>query len=354
MFHTGGISWVSGRMAVFSFYSISGYLIFRVLDTSYMKDIRHVGYFYLNRFLRLMPLYAVVSILTYWFLVARGGSGFLIDPNDPPYNFITTPVLDVPRIKLIISEITFGIKCVLQPIPTISFFPNLIPQGWSIGIELCFYTIAPIMVFLCRKHILLIIPIFFVSLALFIYGIVISTDYSFVEKNVYKNSLASMFVFLSGGVMYFVSKRITWRLNFECLLLILAAWAYYVWFFSASPVLGAREPNGGILAINLFFTLPITCLVVFSNMPSRFRRYDNMIGNLSYGIYLNQFLVGYLLLFANEKVFNSFGEFQYFGRLNTERFGIAAVVLSVTLAAILYRYIESPVDRLRKKIKTTR
>lgn len=45
MFHMGGISWVSGRVAVFSFYCVSGYLIFRVLDTVYLKDWRHVGYF---------------------------------------------------------------------------------------------------------------------------------------------------------------------------------------------------------------------------------------------------------------------------------------------------------------------
>jgi len=76
-----------------------------------------------------------------------------------------------------------------------------------------------------------------------------------------------------------------------------------------------------------------------------------MAGNLRYGIYLNQFLAGYFLLLANEFITSHFGLFQFFGRLNQPGFGMASAVASVLLAAILFRLVEHPVDRLRQRLK---
>lgn len=352
MFHMGGISWVSGRVAVFSFYCVSGYLIFRVLDTVYLKDWRHVGYFYINRFLRLVPLYAVVSILTYLFLKARGGVGFVIDPNDPAYNFVSASLLGVTPEELISAEMMLGAKAVVQPFLALSFSPNLIPQGWSIGVELCFYLLSPAAVWLCRRNLVYLMPLVAISAAMFFMGTAGAPDFAFMDNFVYKIFLASAFMFLLGRLMYFATRRVTWRLDFKWLLLFLAGWGYYVWLGSASQLLEAREPSTAILAANLLLAVPATMLVVFSRIPTGWERYDSLAGNLSYGIYLNQFLAGYVLLLANEYVMQNYGLFQFFGRLNRSGFGWASVVVSVLLAAILFHLVEHPIDRMRQRLKS--
>jgi hypothetical protein len=47
-FHVGG-GWVIGRAAVFAFYFVSGFLISRVLDTSYRGGVDRLAAFYCKR-----------------------------------------------------------------------------------------------------------------------------------------------------------------------------------------------------------------------------------------------------------------------------------------------------------------
>ena len=54
-FHFGGLSWIVGRVAVFAFYCVSGFLIFQVLDRVYVEEPRGIWRFYGNRLLRLGP-----------------------------------------------------------------------------------------------------------------------------------------------------------------------------------------------------------------------------------------------------------------------------------------------------------
>ncbi len=350
MFHMGGISWVSGRMAVFSFYCVSGYLIFRVLDKVYLRGWMHIIFFYTNRLLRLAPLYFVISILTYYLLWTRGGTGYVIDNGDPPYNFIAEAnrVLSIDFAYLFVSEITFGWKMLVQPVPTLSFHPILIPQGWSIGVELCFYIFAPLMVFLCRRSLIYLAPFVFASAVIFFSGVVAaSSDIGFMDNYVYKNFLASGFMFLLGGAMYFISKKIAWRFSAKWLIIFLATYIGYVWYGSDAVLLGYREPAVPVFWLNLLLTIPATLLVVFSEIKSNFwRRIDTAIGNLSYGIYLN-----HLLLYFNEKVFEFSGIYRFFGRLNTWVFGMSAIILSFILAILLYWLIELRVEKVRLLLK---
>jgi len=237
------------------------------LDTIYLKDWRHVGYFYINRFLRLMPLYAVVAGLTYVFLLlSRGGLGFVIDPRDPPYNFIHPAKWTDDH--LISKEIVLGGHVFLAPVPGVTFGPVLIPQEWSIGVELCFYLIAPAAVWLSRRRLSYLLPFLAASAALFVFGAIQSPEPGFMDQFVYKNFLASVFMFLLGGVMHFVTRRVSWRLDFKWLLVLLVGWGYYVWYDSASPLLGAREPSAAIQAANLLLAIPATLLVVFCKIPA--------------------------------------------------------------------------------------
>jgi peptidoglycan/LPS O-acetylase OafA/YrhL len=54
-----GAAW-TGNIAVFAFYTLSGYLITRVLNERYGFTARGMATFLLNRVLRLWPAYLVI------------------------------------------------------------------------------------------------------------------------------------------------------------------------------------------------------------------------------------------------------------------------------------------------------
>ena len=79
LFHFGGLGWIVGRIAVFAFYGISGFLIFQVLDRVYLSEPRGIPRFFCNRFVRLVPLYLVYTVLT--LAMVRGlGPQSIVDP----------------------------------------------------------------------------------------------------------------------------------------------------------------------------------------------------------------------------------------------------------------------------------
>lgn len=134
-FHVGG-GWVIGRAAVFAFYFVSGFLISRVLDTSYCGGVDRLAAFYCNRALRLLPLYLVIAVMTLVAFSLRGSTAFLVDGK-------TIMLLD----KELVggpwpnwSELLPWPTLVSQaPIPMISGAgPDVIPQAWSIGVEIAF------------------------------------------------------------------------------------------------------------------------------------------------------------------------------------------------------------------------
>ena len=79
LFHFGGLGWIVGRIAVFAFYGISGFLIFQVLDRVYLSEPRGIPRFFCNRFVRLVPLYLVYTVLT--LAMVRGlGPQSIVEP----------------------------------------------------------------------------------------------------------------------------------------------------------------------------------------------------------------------------------------------------------------------------------
>jgi len=74
---------VGGRYAVQLFYVISGFLISYVLIAK--KAYPDVKSFYVNRYLRLYPIYLVVALLTFAALIASHHASFIdVYRNSPP------------------------------------------------------------------------------------------------------------------------------------------------------------------------------------------------------------------------------------------------------------------------------
>ena len=139
--------------AVEAFFIISGFYIAMILNGRYssIKD------FWINRFLRLYPAYIVIAGTS---LVIT-----LIEPSSLQNIFTLPPVLSTYLIftnaTMIFQDIAMFlgvrdghvmfVKNFLESSPVV-FRYLLIPQAWTLGIEISFYLLAPLLFFKKYKY----------------------------------------------------------------------------------------------------------------------------------------------------------------------------------------------------------
>jgi peptidoglycan/LPS O-acetylase OafA/YrhL len=102
-------------------------------------------------------------------------------------------------------------------------------------------------------------------------------------------------MFFWGGVLYVVTRDSDFRIPFPIGASVLAAGVYYNYFWAASTALGTREPVGDAFIINILLGIPLSAVVCLTVIPS----WESRLGDLSYGIYLNHFMVAMLLLWLS-------------------------------------------------------
>jgi len=154
LIHAGGIDGyvpLYGDVAVQGFYVVSGFYIAMVFTEKYARLPNGTAVFWANRYLRLAPAYVTVSLIAYLTIgrFALGG-------------------LDVEaRALILLSQFTMLGQDVfmflgyepesgrwfftpdflaLTPAQIPAYRMMMIPQGWSIGVELWFYAVAPFLV----------------------------------------------------------------------------------------------------------------------------------------------------------------------------------------------------------------
>ena len=120
-----GQDWM-GQIAVFAFYTLSGYLITRVLNDRYGFGWRGTGAFVLNRILRLAPAYYIILAIALGALTVLPLQDFhfLIRMPETPAEIVTN--------LTVIGQVTFDYR------QWISLAKPLI-TSWSLSIELCCY-----------------------------------------------------------------------------------------------------------------------------------------------------------------------------------------------------------------------
>lgn len=184
-----GVPVLRGEIAVEIFFVISGFYMQLVLGDVYTPKRMGQGWlkkFYLNRYLRLFPIYiATVAATLAVNVLLQGGAvspplsalRAVFSLSDDPSNIALKAYLLLTNLTMFFQDAAMfiGVKHGLAHFVAdfsdsqIPIWQALaIPQAWSIGIELTFYMMAPFLLRLASKKLLLIALASFVLKELFL------------------------------------------------------------------------------------------------------------------------------------------------------------------------------------------
>jgi len=319
--HLGGVP-VIGAYAVFGFYILSGYLMTLIMQKNYGYTKKGITKYALNRFLRVYPIYWSACILSLVVIIIFGGKfveayhSAMIVPND---------------IKSIVKNIFL-------------FFPSqsgsrLTPPAWALTVELFFYICIGLGMSKTKK---ITVAWFVISI---VYTIVVNINGMSWEYKYFLISAASL-PFSTGAMIFHfraelpsIIEKLIGR-TYTPYLLILALLSNWELGFKM-----------GTLRDFSFYINFIICAIILISLSERkelpliSRKFDSMMGDFSYPIYLIHYQVGLLVLVS----INAFG-------YELKRPDIALSLISIPViflfAWLVSKYMERPVDVIRAKIKS--
>ena len=342
--------------AVKAFFIVSGFYMALVIDTRY--HALPISSFYVSRLLRLLPLYWVVCILTVGaeiLLVPRGqflheiasplayAAGF--DPTSMPWPILVYVAISVGTMlgldtgqwlgfSRLTGELSFAPGFGPNAVTVMALSP--VPQGWSIGLELLFYFIAP---FVVRRSVWLIVALCLLSLA---FRITLAT-FGF-SGNPWDRTLfpSELIYFLLGVLAYRLYLHVP-KLNLPhrteiglALMVLVIAVIYW--------------PVDYVIRGNVIWeTVPYALFA--AGMPFLFKlTKDNMldanVGELSYPIYMCHGLVLGLVRWS------PLNDAPIVGTGWTR--AAVTIALVIGMAYLLDRLVVLPVDRLRMRFGAQR
>ena len=298
---------VPGRTAVWLFFGISGYVIaYGFVSRKYLLNIRDLRYFYLNRFLRIYPLFLSLTLIS-WLTVS------VVKGYNP-----------------------ISVKDILPQFLAVQFDQAYLLNGvfWTLGIEIHFYLMAPLLVLplLLDKKVAVIysaLAIYLTNLYAYSYA-VDNLGWSYDGRNIISNLPHFIVGMTACRLVNDLDREITKTLLYSVVasalaLLLVTNWLYH-------ELSGIYWSLWGIVLVDVLIAL----LVVIHHFLGEHDVSGNLwvrllsyLGVLSYGIYaLHGYLINYFLLL------------QYHATL--------LLILSTLLALIFYRLIERPALSFKK------
>lgn len=329
-----GISFMSGGIAVQAFYIVSGYFIAMVLSGKY----RSLRTFYVNRALRLYPIYLTVLALSAAEMYFSGAnlyakSRFFPVLTDPlaVFSIVFSNLTMIGQEWLVWFDAVRGTGSLVLDVAATEAKGRidawkflLVPQAWSLSLELAFYAIAP---FVVKRRLWVIALIAAASLGVRICWEITGVDYNLWVRRMFASELC---LFLLGVMAFrltpafvaFAGEARARIIGFSSLAALVLLIGFHARLF------GVSAEGRAVLFFGLAFALP------FIHHALGRSSIDRRIGDLSYPIYIVHVLV-----------------------ISTIKWLAPAemsVWLSVsgTLAAAgaLYLVIDRPVDALRQKL----
>lgn len=324
---------MSGGVAVELFFIISGFYMALVCATRYpVGTPAGRAAFYLARFLRLWPVFAVISVLTLalyyaaWLWLGRPPTSAGLEPllADHPVvrsllAFSNTLMIgqDIPSLFHVSPghavNLTLGEPEPLNDGSVWMGVGRVIPQAWSIGTEIWFYLLVPFLTALSSRSLAIIAGL---CLALRFYlG-------AHLGLEIYFFFFAQLPLFIFGMLAYRHG-----ALDIRLAIIALVAVCAAALFLPYSPTASAKW------AVYLVFALGMKGLFELSKSSA----IDRYIGELSYPVYMSHVLLLAVLTIASRRLGVSLAN---------------EIVLPVSIIASLglLHFVDMPVDRLRAQL----
>lgn len=301
--HSGpvyGVQMTGGVASVQTFYMISGFYMAMVLSTKYTGP-GSIRVFYTNRFLKIFPLYWTILAISaiYYGIIAVFPIYFSNETAGSVENPLT--VTGVP-IGAVITSMASQIFIFGQDIIvflgisdgklsfTHSFRESspqlwttlLVPQAWSLGLELDFYLIAPALIIL-RTRYLFAVLLASVAVRACVYRL-LGWDQDPWTYRFFPSELA---LFVAGMISYRIYAAIKDRLRRPSWVagarIVAAAAIASTALYSFVPL--STDLREILFLLQIFASLPALMVVSSSS------RLDRGVGELSFGVYVVHFLI---------------------------------------------------------------
>lgn len=256
----GRFNWL-GVYAVFGFFTLSGYLMTRVLHETYGYSGRGFLRYLTNRALRIFPPYWLAASGTVLLLV------LLPDAAGPSDKLVYLPTTLAESLR---NFVLVGM--------TWKFRPALVAPAWSLHLELLFYVMMGIGLSASRRRAMLwLIASVVWTAAAFVFGLPSSFRYCTL--------LGASLPFSIGAVLYFLPPGRRWMLAAPVVFLPHAVAARWIW---------PDVDVAGFYASLVLATVSVPALAAMRGSP-RWRRLDGRLGDLSYPIFLLHTQTGFLV-----------------------------------------------------------
>jgi peptidoglycan/LPS O-acetylase OafA/YrhL len=196
--------------------------------------------------------------------------------------------------------------------------------------ELLFYLLAPFLAHLSKRWFMTVVILYMVGF----FGIVLPLN--LLPLNLLHMFLSHFIYFLLGMMSYsylyvLLAKK---KINLGILRGIFCAFLAYLLLYNFMPVHVALPAIG--LDDVLYYLLFVVCMP-FIFLLTKANAIDNVIGKLSYPVYITHFfitkLVSNIPLFAGESTLRT----------------VIIIVASILFSYVLVKLIEDPIDRFRQK-----
>lgn len=278
-----------GQWAVISFYTLSGVLMERQFQKLSFTGNGKLA-FYLDRFLRIYPLYFVVLLLA-WFGSQLSGRGALANFALLPLNY---------------SDFT-GV-------------PILIGPAWSLACETHFYILVPLLV-LCSTKTLRLILLF--SLSLF----VISPFLPYSRFWAFTGFPGILFTFTGGMLIN--------RKDFHFIKKLWTAMGFLLITFGITKFSHMGLPTGIHINVAIGYLIALTAIPYLDRFSPKIK-WDKILGLFSYPLFLCHGIVSEFVQ-------------RHFPMANPFTLLFASILFSVILILV----VEVPFDHMRYRVRVT-
>ena len=297
---------MTGDVAVQLFYIISGFYMSIILNEKYNQKKKSYGLFITNRLLRLYPTYLIILLLTLglcWLGSIKSGGQYHVKLDVYLQNKLSlSSMLTLIFTNLLIlgqDIIMFlGLNIETGNLFFTSNFKNqspelhtflLVPQAWTLGLEIMFYTIAPFIVTKGLKKVIL-----FIFLSLLVRYIV---SYGLGYQNDpwgYRFFPSELLFFLLGYISYYILRKVKLpEINAIGNGVYIGLLILTILFYTKIPDYYISYIPFGIKQITL--TLIFTLTLPFLFLSTEKNKLDRTIGELSYPIYISHMFIFMLL-----------------------------------------------------------